>query len=102
MDRHQMPRAAKTASGQNGELRSLGRASQGRQLLPQGQVLQDQLSMSTARQRQRSDDDEQLQHASMVAAVAARFNTGRVLARVKAIFPLPSKSSGRLPAGGAA
>jgi len=54
---------------------SLGRASQGRQLLAQGQVLQDQLSMSTARQRQRTDDDdEQLQHASIVAAVAARFN----------------------------
>jgi len=31
--------------------------------------------MSTARQRQRTDDDdEELQHASMVAAVAARFN----------------------------
>ena len=57
------------------EMGSLGRASQGRQLLAQGQVLQDQLSMSTARQRQRTDDDdEQLQHASIVAAVAARFN----------------------------
>jgi hypothetical protein len=57
------------------EMGSLGRASQGHQLLPQGQVLQDQISMSTARQCQRADDDdEQLQHAPMVTAVPARFN----------------------------
>ena len=57
------------------EMGSRGRASQGRQLLPQGQVLQDQLSMSTARQCQRTDQyEQQLQHASIVAGAAARFN----------------------------
>jgi hypothetical protein len=56
------------------EMGSLGRASQGRQLLPKSQVFQDQLPMSRACQRQPTDDeDEQLQHASMVAAVAAKF-----------------------------
>jgi hypothetical protein len=62
-------------SGARLEMGSRGRASHGRQLLPQGQVLQDSLPMSTACQRQRTDDDDQqLQHASMVVAVAAQFN----------------------------
>jgi hypothetical protein len=61
-----------------------GPTCHGSQLLPQGQVLQDQLPMAAERQRPRAGDhDEQLQHASMVAGIDATFKRGRVLARVK-------------------
>ena len=46
------------------------------QLLPQRQILQDQFSMSAESQRQRpTDDDQQLQHVSIVAGAGARINS---------------------------
>ena len=52
------------------------RSAVGRQLLPQGEVLQDQFSVAAKNQGQRADDhDEQLQHAEIVAGVAAKFNS---------------------------
>jgi antitoxin (DNA-binding transcriptional repressor) of toxin-antitoxin stability system len=57
------------------EVRALGRTFHRRQLLPQGQVLQDQFAMSAERQRQRAaDHDEHLQHASIVDGVGAKIN----------------------------
>jgi hypothetical protein len=52
--------------------------------------------MSAERLRKCADDhDEQLQHAVIVAGVGAKFNSGRVLARVK---PLPAYIYIRMPA----
>ena len=46
------------------------------QLLPERQVLQDQFSMSTESQRQRpTDDDQQLEHVSILAGAGARINS---------------------------
>ena len=46
------------------------------QLLPERQVLQDQFSMSAESQRQRpTDDDQQLEHVSIVAGAGARINS---------------------------
>jgi hypothetical protein len=44
--------------------------------LPERQVLQDQLSMSTESQRQcTTDDDQQLEHVSILAGAGARINS---------------------------
>jgi hypothetical protein len=57
------------------EGRAFGRAFQGRQLLAQREVLQDQFLMSTERQHQRAaNHDEHLQHASIVSGVDAKIN----------------------------
>ena len=46
------------------------------QLLAQRQVLQDQFSMSTECQRQRTTDDhQQLEHVSILAGAGARINS---------------------------
>ena len=46
------------------------------QLLPERQVLQDQFSMSTESQRHSTtDDDEQLEHVSILAGAGARINS---------------------------
>ena len=51
-------------------MRTLRGAFQDRQLLPQGQVFQDQFPLAAERQRQRTaDDDQQLQHGSIVSGV---------------------------------
>jgi len=45
------------------------------QLLSQRQILQHQFSMSAESQRQRTtDNDQQLQHVSILAAMGARIN----------------------------
>ena len=52
------------------------RSVEGRQLLPQGQVFQNQFPMAAQRQRECVDDhDEQRQHAVIVAGVGAKFNS---------------------------
>jgi hypothetical protein len=57
------------------EASSLRRAAKGRQLLPQGEVLQDEFLMAAERQRQcADDDDEEFQHAPIVAGVGAKIN----------------------------
>ncbi|PYQ86060.1 MAG: hypothetical protein DMG02_26180 [Acidobacteria bacterium] len=49
---------------------------EGRQLLPQRQVFQDQFPMAAECQRDCADDhDEQLQHAVIVVGVGAKFNS---------------------------
>jgi hypothetical protein len=49
----------------------------GHQLLPQRQVLQNQFSLSAESQRQRTtDDNQQLQHVSILAGVGAKINSG--------------------------
>ena len=49
---------------------------EGRQLLPQGEVFQDQFPMAAERQRKCANDhDEQLQHAVIVAGARAKFNS---------------------------
>jgi hypothetical protein len=54
------------------------------QLLPERQVLQDQFSMSTESQRQRTtDDDQQLEHVSILGWRGRQNQLGRVLARVR-------------------
>ena len=46
------------------------------QLLPERQILQDQVSMSAESQRQRpTDDDQQLEHVPIVAGADARINS---------------------------
>jgi hypothetical protein len=57
------------------EVQACGGAFQRRELLPQCQVLQDQFPMSAERQRHRAaDQDDQLQHVSIVAGVTAKIN----------------------------
>ena len=57
------------------QMGSLVSALHRRQLLAQGQVLQDQLLMAAQRKGQPADNhDEQFQHGSIVAGVAAQFN----------------------------
>ena len=52
------------------------RSVEGRQLLPQRQVFQDQFPMAAECQRDCADDhDEQLQHAVIVVGVGAKFNS---------------------------
>ena len=47
-----------------------------RQLLPERQILQDQVSMSAESQRQRpTDDDQQLEHVPIVAGAGPRINS---------------------------
>ena len=66
------------------EVRAFGGAFQSRQLLPQRQVLEDQFPMAAERQRQRAaDQDEQLQHVTIVAGVGAKNQRGRALAKVR-------------------
>jgi len=56
---------------------------EGRQLLPQRQVFQDQFPMATERQRERAEDhDEQLQHAVDRGWSWREIQLGRVLASV--------------------
>jgi hypothetical protein len=83
LDEHQRRALVPPRSGQSDpkqsvpclKVRALGRAFHRRQLLPQRQILQDQLPMSTERQRQRAaDHDEQLQHASIVSGVGPKIN----------------------------
>ena len=63
------------------------------QLLPERQVLQDQLSMPTESQRQRTTDkDQQLEHDSILAGAGTENQLGRVLARVTSVM---RRSSGQ-------
>jgi hypothetical protein len=58
------------------QARATVRPLQRHQLLPERQVLQDELSMPTKSQRQRtSDEDQQLDHGAILTGASARSNS---------------------------
>ena len=75
------------------------RSVEGRQLLPQRQVFEDQFPMAAERQRDCADDhDEQLQHAVIVAGSWREIQLGRVLAMVRidpGVLPIPESNGPR-------
>jgi hypothetical protein len=83
------------------EVRTRGRTSQRHELLPQGQVFQNQFAMAAQRQCQRAaDHDENLKHASIVAGRRRENQRGRVLAKVTSTdsgLPSPSFTRTRMP-----
>jgi hypothetical protein len=79
------------------QARATVRSLHHQQLLPECQVLQDQFSMSTESQRQRTTrDDQQMEHASILGGAGARVNSDGFWRGSGSKPPLSVNSQGRV------